>query len=85
MSAKKEKITVSDETVIDSSKRFSLAFLRCVYRASFCACAAIDADFRIDGVLFISSRDSLYRTLFDASSAVDAFVANYISHGISSF
>lgn len=57
-----------------------LAFYRSVNRASACASATVDALFRIDHVLVITSSDSFYRTFFDACSTVDAFVLNYISH-----
>lgn len=58
----------------------ALLSLRCSYRASLGACAAVDALLRIDLILSISLGNSSYRASVRASSAADALIRNFVCH-----
>jgi hypothetical protein len=60
-----------------TSSLFGLDSLR---GASVSACTAVYAEIGVDYILGIAFRDSLRRTLVNASTALDAVVINYVSH-----
>ena len=55
------------------------------YGADRFAVAAADAGIGIDNILIVALGDRAYGALGSACAALDAFVGNFIGHGVSSF